>query len=85
MLHPLLADGEASVGVHLVISHTAATPVGVEVTTEARFTGMVGKLFEFEIVARDPGGEIGRGTHRRAIVSSSRLLAGALRRCAGAP
>jgi predicted thioesterase len=61
--------------------HTAATPIGAKVTAQARFTGMDGKFYLFEVVARDPGGEIGRGTHRRAIVSADRLVSGAVRRC----
>lgn len=80
-MHGVLAEGELSVGVNLDITHNAATPIGVSVTAEARFLAMEGKLFVFEIVARDPGGEIGRGMHRRAIVSSARLLRGAQRRC----
>lgn len=83
-LHGALSEGEVSVGVHIEISHTAATPIGAEVTAEARFTGMAGKLYQFEIVARDAGGEVGRGTHRRAIVSLDRLVAGAQRRCGAA-
>ena len=83
-LHPLLADGQLSVGVSLDVAHTAATPIGAEVTAEARFTGMEGKIYVFEVSARDPGGEIGRGIHRRAIVLSERLVAGANKRCPGA-
>jgi predicted thioesterase len=41
---------------------------------------MDGKLYVFEVVARDPGGEIGRGTHKRAIVATERLLSGAAKR-----
>lgn len=81
-LHPLLKDGELSVGVSIDVTHTAATPIGVPVTAEARFTGMDGKLYVFEVSARDTGGEIGRGIHKRAIVSAERLLSGAARRCA---
>jgi predicted thioesterase len=62
------------------VSHTAATPLGVKVTAAARYLGRAGKLFVFEVVARDPGGEIGRGTHKRAVVSIERLVAGADRR-----
>jgi predicted thioesterase len=40
-------------------------------------------MFLFEIFARDAGGEIGRGRHRRAVVSAARLLQGATRRCGG--
>lgn len=83
VLHPLVKEGEASVGVGVDIMHTAATPIGVLITAEARFTGMEGKLYVFEVVARDPGGEIGRGIHKRAVVSVERLQAGAARRCRG--
>ena len=38
------------------------------------------KLYEFEVVARDPGGEIMRGRHQRAIIDESRLLEGAAKR-----
>lgn len=82
-LHPALKNGEVSVGVTVDITHTAATPIGETVSAEATFTGKDGKLYVFEVIARDAGGEIGRGTHKRAIVSAERLLAGAARRCAG--
>ena len=80
VLRPFLAPGELSVGVHVDVSHTAATPRGVKVTATARYLGREGKLFVFEVVARDRGGEIGRGTHKRAVISTERLLAGADRR-----
>lgn len=82
-MHAALGEGELSVGVSLEVSHLAATPLGMTVTAEAKFVGMEGKLFVFELTARDPGGEIGRGTHKRAVVLSERLLRGAQRRCEG--
>ncbi len=75
-----LSAGELSVGVSLDVSHLAATPIGIEVTAEARYVGQEGKLFVFELTARDRGGDIGRGTHKRAIVTADRLLGGAVRR-----
>jgi fluoroacetyl-CoA thioesterase len=80
ILAPLLGPGEFSVGVTVEVSHTAATPEGSEVVATARFLGREDRLFAFEVVARDAGGEIGRGTHRRAIVSGDRLVAGGRRR-----
>lgn len=80
-LHRLLQEGELSVGVAVDVAHTAATPIGAKVTAEAKFVAREGKLFVFEVAAYDPGGEIGRGTHKRAIVSAERLSAGAVRRC----
>ena len=81
LLHPLLQPGEMSVGAHVDVSHTAATPIGARVTATATYRGCDGKLFAFDVIAQDPAGEIGRGTHKRAIVSRDRLLSGAARRC----
>lgn len=80
VLQPLLNPGELSVGVTVDITHTAPTPPGVTVTATARYAGREGKLFLFEISASDPGGEIGRGWHKRAIVTSERLESGAAKR-----
>ncbi|MEP6993233.1 MAG: thioesterase [Acidobacteriota bacterium] len=80
VLLPFLNPGELSVGVMVNVAHTAATPLGAMVTATARFLGREGKLFVFEVVAADPGGEIGRGTHKRAVVGSERLVSGAKRR-----
>src|ERR1041385_2170170 len=77
VLIPLLGPGELSVGVTVDVNHTAPTPVGVPVTATARYAGRDGKLFLFEVSASDPGGEVGRGWHKRAIVSSERLQSGA--------
>ena len=80
VLVPLLGPGELSVGVTVDINHTAPTPLGAEVTATARYTGRDGKLFVFEVSCADKGGEVGRGWHKRAIVSSERLQAGAAKR-----
>jgi len=80
VLKPLLQDGEMSVGVTVDIIHSAATPIGAKVSATAIYRGRDGKLFVFDVVAHDPAGEIGRGTHKRAIISRERLLSGAARR-----
>ena len=51
-----------------------------KVRATARYLGAEGKLHRFEVMAYDPAGEIGRGTHQRAVISRERLLAGAARR-----
>ena len=80
VLRPYLREGEASVGVSVDVVHTAATPPGATVTATARFVGREGKLFLFEVSAADNAGEIGRGTHKRAVVLTERLVGGAARR-----
>jgi len=80
LLRPLLQPGQLSVGVRVDVEHTAPTPIGARVVTRARYLGRDGKLFLFEVEARDPGGPIGRGRHWRGIIDEVRLLAGAERR-----
>lgn len=82
-MRPLLQSGELSVGVSIDVRHTAPTPAGATARATARFLGMEGKLYAFEVVAEDDAGEIGRGTHRRAIVETARLVEGARRRRKG--
>ena len=79
-LVPLLEDGELSVGVSVDVRHTAPTPKGARVVATARFVGQNGKLFRFEVAAQDETGEVGRGSHERAIVKTSRLVEGAEKR-----
>jgi fluoroacetyl-CoA thioesterase len=80
LLRPHLGPGELSVGVDVEVTHSAATVEGLEVTATARYVGRHGKLFVFEIVAADPGGEVGRARHKRAIVNAERLQNSARRR-----
>lgn len=80
LLHPLLQAGEMSVGVTVDIIHSAPTPMDATASATSRYRGRDGKLFVFDVTANDPAGEIGRGTHKRAIVSEERLLAGAAKR-----
>ena len=71
---PGLEEGETSVGIELNIRHTSATPVGMEVRSEAELTAVEGKILTFEIRAYDESGEIGSGTHKRAVVNAQRFL-----------
>lgn len=83
VLFPFLEANELSVGVFIQVSHTAATPLGITVTANARYIGREDKLFIFEVWAEDFGGESGRGIHKRAVVNVDRLLVGATRRHTG--
>jgi fluoroacetyl-CoA thioesterase len=76
-LRPLLQPGQLSVGVTVNIRHLAATPNHTQVSAQATFLGMEGKLYKFKVEAFDPGGKIGEGEHTRAIISTERLMQGA--------
>ncbi len=80
LMRPLLQAGQHSVGISVSITHTAATPIGGHVRTVATYLGPEGKVFRFKVEAFDDAGPIGAGEHTRAIVATSRLLAGAAKR-----
>lgn len=69
-----LDENQTSVGTGLNISHISATPVGLEVRAEATVTNVAGKVITFEVKAFDEAGEIGSGTHTRAVVNTQRFL-----------
>jgi fluoroacetyl-CoA thioesterase len=80
LMRPLLEPGQHSVGVLVSVNHTAPTPIGAQVRTVATYLGQEGKVFRFKVEAFDDAGPIGDGEHTRAIVTTSRLLAGAEKR-----
>ena len=69
-----LAETETTVGIELNIQHLSATPVGMDVRAEATVTAVEGKIITFEVEAFDEAGPIGKGTHKRALVSTQRFL-----------
>ena len=69
-----LGDNETTVGTELSIQHLSATPVGMDVRAEATVTAVDGRVISFEVAAYDEAGTIGKGTHKRALVSTQRFL-----------
>ena len=71
---PALGETETTVGTVLNLEHLSATPVGMEVRAEAEVTAVEGKAVTFSIQAFDEAGLIGRGIHKRVVVSSQKFL-----------
>jgi fluoroacetyl-CoA thioesterase len=67
-IRPYLDAGESAVGTAIDVRHLAATPVGHEVRAEAEVVKVDGMRIEFKVSASDEIEEIGRGTHRRAVI-----------------
>jgi fluoroacetyl-CoA thioesterase len=76
LLEPHLDQGEGSLGVHIDVSHKAATPPGLTVTIEAECVEVKGPRARFKITAHDGLDEIGSGMHERFIVSWDRFNRG---------
>lgn len=72
-IEDVLDTGQTSVGTHIAISHSGATPIGMQVTAVATVTAVDRRRVEFETVASDASGEIGRGLHTRFIVDTERF------------
>lgn len=69
-----LPETQTTVGTLLNLEHISATPVGLEVRSEAEVTAVEGKCITFSVKAFDESGEIGHGTHQRVIVTSQKFL-----------
>jgi fluoroacetyl-CoA thioesterase len=72
---PHLDPGEGSLGVHVDVNHTAATPPGFTVTVDVECTQVVGKRVTFQVKAHDGVDPIGAGRHERFVVAWDRFNA----------
>ena len=64
---------EQTVGIHLDLSHEAATPAGFDVTVTAVLAAVDGRRLTFEITAHDGVDTISRGVHQRFIIDAAKF------------
>ena len=64
---------EQTVGIHIDVSHVAATPPGFEVTVKTRLVEVDGKRLVFEVEAFDSLDLISKGRHERFIVNKAKF------------
>lgn len=69
----LLPAGHQSLGIHLDVSHIAATPVGMKVRATAEVTAVDGNRIHFRVEAHDEADLIGEGMHERVVVDVARF------------
>lgn len=72
-ISPYLGDGQQTVGVHLALTHDAATPVGMQVTATATLVSVSGRTLVFEVSASDEMEKIASGTHSRTLAQAASL------------
>src|ERR1700730_7407051 len=68
LLAPHLDSGEGSLGVHVDVSHLAATLPGMTVTVDVECSEVVGQRVSFKVKAHDGIDLIGEGRHERFVV-----------------
>jgi len=69
LLSPHLDAGEGSLGVHVDVSHLAATLPGQTVTVDVECTEVTGPRVAFKVKAHDGIDIIGEGRHERFVVT----------------
>jgi fluoroacetyl-CoA thioesterase len=69
LLAPHLDPGEGSLGVHVDVSHQAATLPGQTVTVDVEVIQIVGNRVAFGVKAHDGIDSIGEGRHERFVVT----------------
>jgi fluoroacetyl-CoA thioesterase len=74
LVHPLLQDGQATVGFEVCIKHVAAAGEGARCTAHARLQEIVdGRKLRFDVeVKADDERTIGIGTHERRVIPAGR-------------
>jgi fluoroacetyl-CoA thioesterase len=64
---------EQTVGTHIDISHSAATPPGIEVTAKVRLVELDGRRLMFEVEVYDKAGLISQGKHERFVINKDKF------------
>ena len=70
----ILPEGLATVGIHIDVSHLAATPLGMIVIAKAELIEIQGKKLKFKVEAFDEIEKIGEGFHLRYIINLEDFL-----------
>ncbi len=72
-LGPYLEPGEGSLGVHIDVSHLAATPPGFDVTVTCTLRAIDKRRLTWAVSAHDGEDLIGEGSHVRAVIERKRF------------
>jgi fluoroacetyl-CoA thioesterase len=74
-LKPHLEPGQRTVGTHVDVSHTAATPIGAIARCEVELVEVEARKLKFRVTCSDDKGPIGEGFHERVVIDLARFLA----------
>jgi fluoroacetyl-CoA thioesterase len=76
---------EQSLGTHVDLSHTAATPPGFTVEIRARLESVEGRKLVFAVSAHDGIDKVTEGRHERHVIDAARFNAKVDAKAAAAP
>ena len=75
LLRPYLSPEQRTVGVQVDLSHSAATPVGMQVTADVELISVADRTLRFKVACRDDVEAICEGFHERVVVDGPRFTA----------
>ena len=64
---------EQSLGIHIDVSHEAATPPGLEITASVELIAVEGRKLTFTVSAHDGVDLISRGRHQRFVINKKKF------------
>ena len=73
LMAPHLGPGETSVGISMNLTHTAPTPLGMEVRAVTEVTQVEGRKITFKLEAFDEKEKIGGAVHERFIINAEKF------------
>jgi fluoroacetyl-CoA thioesterase len=85
LLNQHLDAGEGSLGTHVDVSHTAATPAGFTVKVDVECIEVSGRKVIFKVRAHDGMDVIGEGRHERVVVAWDKFNAKVAEKAKAAP
>ena len=65
---------EQTVGTHVNLTHSAATPPGMEVRARVKLVEVEGRRLRFEVEANDGVDVICKGTHERFLINAPKFI-----------
>jgi len=69
-----LEQGQSSVGTEVNMTHTAASPIGANITAIAAVTEVDNRKIVFDVIAKEGDKEIGKGSHTRFLIDVERFM-----------
>jgi fluoroacetyl-CoA thioesterase len=72
-LQPYMEADEISLGTNICVSHSAATPPGMQVEVDVTLLEVDGSRTKWSVVARDEREVIGKGTHERFTIGRDKF------------
>lgn len=74
-VEPYLEEGESTVGTLVNVTHSAATPVGMNVYCDCELIEIDRRRLVFKVTAYDERGVIGEGVHERFVINKEKFQA----------